>query len=199
MRNSRNSGAIVGVSDHAGWAVLVTVAGDGTIFDRRRIELIDADLPNMPIHHEAQALPVTEAVELVERVRVSAARHAKLRLEAIAKDVSSPIQGIALRKCPPLPPTIADRIRDYRARNVADWVMYRKAIADAAESRDWFVHWYDARKVLDVACAALHVKNLDPHFLQARKSLGPPWNQDHKLAMAAAIVAATRERGLVKP
>jgi hypothetical protein len=29
------------VSDHAGFAVLVTVASDGTIFDRRRIELID--------------------------------------------------------------------------------------------------------------------------------------------------------------
>ena len=193
MRSSRNNRAVVGVSDHAGCAVLVTVAGDGTIFDRRRIELVDADLPNMPIHHEAQTLPVTEAVNLVERVRVSAARYAKRGLEAVAKDVSASIQGIALRNCPPLPPTIAERIQDYRARNVADWVMYRNALADAAESRGWFVHWYDAREVFDVASEALHVKNLDPHFLQARKSLGPPWNKDHKLAMAAAIVAATRE------
>ena len=184
------------MSDHAGFAVLVTVASDGTIFDRRRIELIDADLPKMPIHHEAQTLPLTQAVDLVERTRVSAARHAKLALEAVAKHVSSPIQGVALRECPPLPATTADRIRDYRARNVADWVMYRKALADAAESRGWLVHWYDARKVFDAACEALHVKKLDPHFMQARKNLGPPWNMDHKLAMAAAIVAATRGRGV---
>ena len=39
------------------------------------------------------------------------------------------ILGIALRQCPALPPTIAERIKDYRAQNVADWVMYRKALA----------------------------------------------------------------------
>jgi hypothetical protein len=193
MRNSRPDGAIVGVSDHAGFAVLVTVASDGTIFDRRRIELIDTGLPRMPIHHEAQTLPLTQALELVERVRVSAGRHASQALEAVAKHVSSPIRGVALRECPPLPPTIADRIQDYRARNVADWVMYRMALAHAAESRGWLVYWYDAREVFDAACEALHVKTLNPHFMQARKTLGPPWNMDHKLAMAAALAAtATR-------
>jgi hypothetical protein len=33
-----------------------------------------------------------------------------------------------------LPPTIAERIKDYRAQNVADWVMYRKALSAAAEA-----------------------------------------------------------------
>jgi hypothetical protein len=37
---SRDDG-IIGVSDHGGWAVLVTVAGDGTLLDRRRVELVD--------------------------------------------------------------------------------------------------------------------------------------------------------------
>ena len=32
-------GGIIGVSDHGGWAVLVTVARDGTLLDRRRVEL----------------------------------------------------------------------------------------------------------------------------------------------------------------
>jgi len=31
-------GAIMGVSDHGGWSVLVRVAGDGTLLDRRRVE-----------------------------------------------------------------------------------------------------------------------------------------------------------------
>jgi hypothetical protein len=34
----------------------------------------------------------------------------------------------------------------------------------------------------------LQVENLDAHFLRVRKAVGPPWNNDHKLAMAAAIV-----------
>lgn len=70
-------GAIVGISDHGGWAVLVTVAADGTLLDRQRVELVDAGLPKIPHHSEAQALPVELAVALVERVRASAERHAK--------------------------------------------------------------------------------------------------------------------------
>jgi hypothetical protein len=43
---------------------------------------------------------------------------------------------------------------------------------------------------LDAAREALRVENLDAHFLQVRRTVGGPWNIDHKLAMAAAIVAA---------
>ncbi len=68
--------------------------------------------------------------------------------------------------------------------------MYRKALAAAAEARGWAVHWYDAKKVLDAASEALGIEDLDAHFLQLRRSIGPPWGKDHKVAMAAAIVAA---------
>ena len=50
---SRDDG-IIGVSDHGGWAVLVTVAGDGTLLDRRRVELVDEDLPKIPHHSEGR-------------------------------------------------------------------------------------------------------------------------------------------------
>ena len=181
------NGGIIGVSDHGGWAVLVTVAHDGTLLDRRRMELLDAGLPKLPHHHEGQGLPLDEAVELVERVRVSAETHAVLALDTITRVVPR-ILGIALRQCPELPATIAERITDYRARNVADWVMYRNALAFAAEARGWPVHWYDAKSVLGAASQVLRVENLDAHFLQVRRAVGPPWDKDHKLAMAAAIV-----------
>jgi hypothetical protein len=183
------NGGIVGVSDHGGWAVLVTLARDGTLLDRRRVDLVDESLPKLPHHSEGQRLPLDEAVELVERVRMSAERHVVLALDAVTIAVPQ-ILGVALRKCQPLPPTIAERIKDYRAQNVADWVMYRKALASAAEARGWPVHWYDAKKVLGAASQALRIENLDAHFLHVRRTLGPPWNNDHKLAMAAAIVTA---------
>jgi len=189
---SGNDG-IIGVSDHGGWAVLVTVTRDGTLLDRRRVELVDEGLPKIPHHSEGQGLPLDEAVKLVERVRESAERHAKLGLDAVAMTVPGRgfgIAGIALRKCPPLPPTIAGRIKDYRARNVADWVMYRKALAAAAGARGWAVHWYDTKRVFDAASEALHIEDLDAHFRELRRSIGPPWDKDHKLAMAAAIVTA---------
>src|SRR5581483_685063 len=105
------NGGIIGVSDHGGWAVLVTVTRDGTLLDRRRVSLVGDGLPKLPHHSEGQRLPLDETVELVERVRVSAERHAVLAFEEVAGAVPN-IGGVALRKCPQLPPTIAERIRD---------------------------------------------------------------------------------------
>src|SRR5260221_13418924 len=152
--------------------------------------MVGEGLPELPHHREGQRLPLGEAVELVERVGVSAERHAALALDAVTMAVPR-ILGVALRKCPQLPPTIAERIRDYRAQNNADWVMYRKALASAAEARGWPVHWYDAKSVLGAARQALRVDDLDAHFVKVRKAVGSPWNNDHKLAMAAAIVTAS--------
>ena len=182
------NGGVIGVSDHGGWAILVTVAPDGALLDRRRVELVDEGLPKIPHHSEGQRLPLEEAVALVERVRVSAERHAILALDAVAMAVPH-IRGLALRNCPPLPPTIAERIKDYRAQNNADWVMYRQALASAAETRRWPIHWYDAKKVSGLASEALGVEDLDAHFDQVRNSFGAPWTKDHKIAMAAAIAA----------
>ena len=100
--------------------MLVTVARDGTVLDRRRVELVGDGLPKIPHHSEGQGLPLEEAVELVERVRVSAERHAALALDAVTMAVPR-VLGVALRECPCwLPPTIAERIKDYRSQNVAD-------------------------------------------------------------------------------
>ncbi len=191
--------AIIGVSDHGGWAVLVTVDRNGALVDRRRVELVDEGLPKIPHHSEGQRLPIDDAVKLVERVRESAERNAKLVLDAFPSALTARIQAIALRQCPDLPPTIAERITNYRARNVADWVMYRKALAAAAEALGWTVHWYDPRKVDTMASKALGLENLDGHFVQLRQSIGPPWGQDHKMAMAAAIAAAAsiKEEGVL--
>lgn len=180
--SNANNGSIVGVSDHGGWAIFVTVAHDGTLLDRRRVELVDDSLPAIPHHHEGQMLPVDAAVALVERVRESAEKHAVLALDEVALAVPN-VCGIALRECPELPPTIPERLKDYRSRNVADWVMYRTALASAAQARGWRVYWYDSKKVQNLATEA--------RFRELRKVVGPPWNNDHRLAMASAIASAS--------
>lgn len=183
------NGAFVGVSDHSGWAVLVTVSFDGELLDRRRVDLLDEGLPRLPHHHEAQRLPLPEATALIERVRQSADRHSAQVLAELAGSVSMPIAGISIRQCPPLPPTIEERIADYRAQNVADTVMFRNAIADAATARGWAVRWYDARKVLELARASVE-DDLDARFQRIRNTIGAPWGHDQRIAMAAGIVAA---------
>ena len=111
------------MSDHAGWAVLVTVADDGMVLDSRRVELVDAHLPSMPHHHDAQGLPLAQALDLVQRVRLSADQHAQRALDVVVSTVVSPIRGVASRM-PAAASTVAERIQNYRAQNVADWVMY---------------------------------------------------------------------------
>jgi len=194
-------GAAVGVAEHGNSAVLVTVARGGEFLDRRRIDLTRG-LPTHPYHHEgswavgryldsgwARPISLADAVALVERVRESAARGARECLEALAATVPVPIATVAIRVCPKLPPTTEERIADNRAANVADSVMYREALASAAEARGWSVHWYDRERVFRDAAAALGRKDVDAFLLAMGRSIGPPWQAKHKLAAAAALAA----------
>jgi hypothetical protein len=194
--------ATVGVAEHGNSAVLVTVAADGQLLDRRCVDLT-CGLPTHPYHHEgawavgrylnspwARPISLAEAVALVERVHESAARGARESLEALAAAVPVPIASIAIRACPTLPPTIGERIADNRAQVVADSVMYREALAVEAGARGWPVHWYDRERVFRDAAAVLGCGDVNAFVNAMGRSIGPPWQAKHKLAAAAALAAA---------
>jgi hypothetical protein len=196
--------ATVGVVESGSAAVLVTVAPGGAVLDRRHIELIDPGLSSHPHHHEgswavgrylntpgARVLSLADAVALVVRVRASAERRAREGLEALASALPVPIAAIAIRVCPPLPPTIEERIAHHRAQTVADSVMYRDAVAAAAEARGWSVHWYDRDRVFLDAAAMLGRNDIDAVLSAMGRSVGPPWQAKHKLAAAAALAETT--------
>lgn len=198
--------ATVGVAEHGNSAVLVALADDGTLLDRRRVDLTSG-LPTHPYHHEgswavgryvdsawARQISLEDAVALVERVHDAAARGARESLEALAAAVPARIAAIAIRVCPPLPATTEERIRDPRAANVADSAMYREALARAAEARGWAVHWYDRDRVFADAEAALDGEAIDVFLRALGKSIGPPWQAKHKLAAAAALAAGAVTR-----
>ena len=77
--------------------------------------------------------------------------------------------------CPELPPTTEERIADNRAQTVADSVMYREALASAAEARGWSVHWYERERVFLDAAAALGREDIDVFLYAMGRSIGPPW------------------------
>lgn len=198
--------AAVGVAEHGNSAVLVTVGPGGEFLDRRRIDLTHG-LPTHPYHHEgswavgrylnsswARPMSLADAVVLVKRVHEAAAHGARESLEALAVAVAIPIASIAIRVCSKLPPTIEERIADTRAANVADSIMYREALATAAEARGWSVNWYDREQVFADAAAALGRKDIDAFLSAMGRSIGPPWQAKHKLAAAAAIVAVMERR-----
>jgi hypothetical protein len=196
--------AIVGVAEHGNSALLVTVAPDGQLLDRRRLDLTSG-LPTHPYHHEgswavgrylsspwARPTSLAEAVALVERVHEAAARGARQGLEALAAVVPVPIAGISIRACPTLPPTIEARISDSRAQAVADSVMYREALATEAGARGWRVYWYDRERVFRDAAAVLGCEDVHSLLNAMGRSIGAPWQAKHRLAAAAALAAARR-------
>ena len=196
--------AAVGVAEHGNSAVLVTIAPDGQLLDRRRIDLTRG-LPTHPYHHEgswavgryidspwARTISLADAVALVERVRESAARGARESLEVLSVAVSMPVASIAIRVCPRLPATTEERIIDTRAANVADSVMYREALATAAAARGWSVHWYDRERVFQDAASALGGQEVAAFLRAMGRAVGPPWQAKHKLAAAAALAAGAR-------
>src|SRR5690348_5236939 len=99
---SRNLAA-VGVAEHGNAAELVTLARDGTLLDRRHIDLTRA-LPTHPYHHEgswavgryadspwAKKISLADAIALVKRVHAAADKGARENLAALAAEVLQPI------------------------------------------------------------------------------------------------------------
>ena len=204
MKARLNHAAAVGVAEHGNSAVLITMAPEGELVDRRRIDLTRG-LPTHPYHHEgswavgrylnsswARPISLPDAVALVEQVRQAALRGAREELEKLAAAVSVPIAKIGIRVCPALPPTTEERITDTRAANVADSVMYREALATAAEARGWSVCWYDRERVFDDAASALDLDDVAPFLRALGQRIGPPWQAKQKLAAAAALAAGRR-------
>lgn len=169
----------VGIADHLGWAVAVTARTDGTVVDRRRIELVEPDVAPMPVHHGIEELDDDAASALLAAVRASAVRATAAALD----DLPGGIDGLCLRHSPPDFPTDLATLRRSPWEARADAVMYRAVLADAAAARGWTVHRYDARTV-EAGVGA-------DRLAAPRATLGPPWTKDHRVALAAVIRSGT--------
>jgi hypothetical protein len=178
----------LGIADHLGWAIAVTASRDHEVVDRRRIELIEPGISPAPIHYESRRLDVATTVVLVAKVRASVVRASSTGLDEIAAALPAPVRSISLRGWPlDFPDDIAVQRRvPYEAR--ADAIMYRQELAELAHARDWEVHVYDAKAVVGQAVRMLG-ERADEVLQGPRATLGPPWTKDHRIALAATIVA----------
>lgn len=178
----------LGIAHHLGWAVAVTGSADHSVVDRRRIELIEPGMATAPIHHEGKPLDDAATAVLVAQVRASALRATSASLDQLATALPEPIVSMSLRAWPPdFPDDIAvQRRAPYESR--ADSVMYRQVLAELARARGWDVHLYDARTVEGQAAGIL-ADRADAVLHGPRATLGPPWAKDHRMALAATIVA----------
>jgi len=176
---------LVGVSDHAGWAVLVTLDANGAVVDRCKVLLKDDDLPGLPHHDASRRLPLAEAVAMVEKVRRSAQAHSKRQLTELAERLGLDRAALALRALPNMPDSVEECIADYWANARADGVMYREELARAADAHGWQVGWFDNQQQAAMQKTAAYRTN----ETEASARFAPPWNRDHRIALAGALAA----------
>lgn len=179
----------VGIYDHFGWAVAVTASDDHEVVDRRRIELIEPGVAAAPIHSDGKGLDDTAAAALVAEVRASVVRATTAAFDELEAALPAPVVSLSLRVWPPdFPDDIAVQRRvPYEAR--ADAIMYRQEIAEVAAARGWEIDLYRAKDV-EGRAAAIVGDRADEILHGPRTTLGPPWTNDHRTALAATIVAA---------
>jgi hypothetical protein len=184
----------LGVADHLGWAVVVAASDDHEVVDRRRIELIEPGLSAAPIHYESHRLDMAATAALVAEVQASAVRAASVALDEIADALPEPVVSMSLRAWPlDFPSDIAvQRRAPYEAR--ADAIMYRQVLSELATARDWVVRVYRAKEVVDQAISVLGDR-ADEVLHGPRERLGPPWTKDHRVALAATVVASRMSHG----
>jgi hypothetical protein len=179
----------LGIADHFGWAVAVSASKHHEVIDRRRIDLIEPGTPAAPIHHDGKRLNDAAAAAMVAEVRASIARTASGAFDELAAALPAPIVSMSLRSWPSdFPDDIAVQRRvPYESR--ADSIMYRQVLAELARARGWAVHLYAARDVEAQAVRMLGERANDVLY-GPRTVLGPPWAKDHRMALAATIIAA---------
>jgi hypothetical protein len=194
-------GVRLGITHHLGWAVAVTASPEHEVVDRRRMELLEPDLPAAPVHHEGGAhllhrkgeeLTDDALAALVSEVRASAVRATSAALDELTTALAEPIISMSLRAWPDdFPTDVATQRRvPYEAR--ADSVMYRQVLADLGRARGWSVHFYEAK---DVEAEAAHFLGTRAQAVLygPRDALGPPWSKDHRIALAATVVSAIED------
>ncbi|HVT42421.1 MAG TPA: hypothetical protein VHD39_05510 [Acidimicrobiales bacterium] len=193
----------LGIAHHLGWAIVVAASADGAVIDRRRIELVGPDLPNAPVHHEGGAhamhrsgddLDDAALAQLVADVRASAVRAAAASLDDIATALDEPVLSVSVRDWPDDFPGDIATLRRVPYESRADSVMYCQVLAEVGRERGWAVHRYDAKTV--EADAGLVLGARAEELLHGpRARLGPPWTKDHRMALAATVVAAAALEG----
>lgn len=192
---------VVGVADHNGWAVLVCVNvkdGSPEVVDRRRVELIEPGLPKQPYEHDTVGMSAVEAERLVQEVRDSAVHCAERALSRLRSGLGTTreLVSIALRTAPL--PRLPGRVAEVHASSYvtvrADPMIYHDALCTSAAALGIHVDTFargDERPRAAEAMATT-AEHLGGFLSGLRKSLGPPWQQDHQTAAARAIAALAR-------
>ncbi len=176
---------------HSWWAVVVAVSGTAAsplIVRRERVTLLDDASVREP-YHAAVSLPLGEAQALIGSVEEAAAAAAAAAIRGFVSSLG-PVAAIGVVGGNRRRPTELSRVLESHARiHASERDLYERAIIEGATGAGLPVTTIPATGTLfDHASRVLGVA-LEPSLAALGKSIGPPWQRDHKEATAAALVA----------
>jgi hypothetical protein len=178
------TGTALGWRTHSGWAVLVGVTGTPVkprVLTRTRVQLVDEPLPRMAYHAiEAYELSPKEGKALIAKVRRAATAAATKAIKQLTEELDVEAIGI-VGKVRNVPDDLERILAAHALLHAAEGALYEEALVDAAERAGIAAVMVEERTIVI------------PNALEAaRKTLGSPWQKDHKLAAAAAFVALSQ-------
>jgi hypothetical protein len=187
---------VVGVADHGGWAILVSVApkdGQPVVIDRRRAATIDDGVPSQPYHHDTLTMSDADAEALLRKVKRSVAERTARAFDQLATDLGTQYRVDAMTiRVPPLerlPATAKEAHASYHVQCRADGMLYHAALCEAADARGWTVVMVPRGHEISRAAEALACgeRRAEQFVVGLKAVLGPPWSAEHRNACAAAI------------
>jgi hypothetical protein len=181
----------LGFRVHSWWAIVVAVSGPAAspvIAHRERVTLLDDASVREP-YHAAVALPLREAPALIGSVEKAAVAAAVATIRGFVSSLG-PVAAVGVvggnRRLPTELPRI---LASHALVHAAERDLYERAIIQGATRAGLPVTTIPATGTLfDDASHVLGVA-LEPSLAAVGKSIGPPWQKDHKEATAAALVA----------
>ena len=190
-----------GFAIHTGWAAAVLVGGDAPEARRRRPAARHALSEALPrqVYHAVQDMPPAKAALLVREVHEAVDG---LTDEVIAElaDIArahGPLVAVGVTGFPVTCPPSTRCSESHALLHLAEGELYR-GVCDAADARGLTVVLIHPKEGDPRDCAGCGVpaEPFARRLVDLRAELGAPWQADHRLATAAARLAALARRRL---
>lgn len=181
----------IGWRIHSWWAVVVAVSGPAAspvVVRRERVTLLDDASVQEP-YHAAVGLALDEAMALIRSVEEAAASAAASTVSGFASSLGSVATVGVVGGNRRLPTELPRILASHALLHASERDLYEQAVIEGATRAGLPVTTVPATgRLLDHASQVLGV-TLETSLAALGKSMGPPWQKDHKEATAAALVA----------
>jgi hypothetical protein len=188
--------AALGFRMHSGWGVVVAMDAHHSVLERQRIQLADDGIPGgrQPYHH-ARDLGIGKAERFLSEYAARCESSAKAELDRIISSLKSRRfqlagAGLVLASARALP-SLRQILSAHPLIHTAEGQLFREVVRRACEAAGLPVIGI-AEKQLAAnfeECFGNDAGKIKQAMDESGKSLGAPWNSDHKQAAMAGCLA----------